>query len=88
MDVQRTDTRRTDFDVVIDEWPAGPKGMALQSLVDSGEVRAVRLPRRFVGLRIQHTQTLIYIEAGHPHVKQVLPQTHPAGRRYQGTGTA
>lgn len=80
--------RRMEFDLILDRWPAEAAGRALQSLVQSGDVQAVRLPRGFVGLRIQPAQTLIYIEDGRPHVRQVLPEPGPVGRRYQRTGTA
>lgn len=80
-------SQRVEFDLILDRWPTGRKGRALWSLVASGDVQAVRLPRGFVGLQIQHAQTLIYIEDGRPHVRQVLPEPHPTDRRYQRTGT-
>lgn len=80
-------SRRVKFDLVLDRWPAKTQGRALWSLVASGDVQAVRLPRGFVGLRIQPAQTLIYIEDGRPHVRQVLPQPRARGRWYQRTGT-
>ena len=80
-------SRRLEFDLVLDRWPARKQGRALWSLVASGDIEAVRLPRGFVGLRIQPAQTLVYIEDGRPYVRQVLPQPHATGRRYQRTGT-
>lgn len=80
--------RNVAFDLVLDRWPAGPQGRALQSLVDDGEVTATRLPRGFVGLVIHHTQTLVYIEAGRPHVRQVLPEPRAVGRRLHRTSAA
>jgi len=65
--------RRIEFDLVLDQWPTGVQGQALQSLVASGDVVAVPLPHAFVGLSIRHTQMMLYVEAGRLHVKQVLP---------------
>lgn len=65
--------RRLEFDVVLDAWPGGAQGGALQSLVTSGDVLAVLLPYGFVGLKILPTQILVYAEAGRMHVKQVFP---------------
>ncbi len=66
--------RRLKFDFILDEWPRGAQGQALQSLVASGDVRAAPLLYGFVGLTIRHTQMMVYVEAGRLHVKQVLPQ--------------
>ncbi len=65
--------RKPEFSAVLDEWPHGPQGDALTSLIISGDVVAVRLPHGFVGLKIVPTQTLFYVEAGRLHIRQVLP---------------
>lgn len=66
-------TPRIEFDVILDEWPAGPKGDALHSLVASGDVIAARLPRGFVGVKLLDTRTVFYIEQGQWHLKQIRP---------------
>lgn len=81
-------TPRTEFDVILDESPAGPKGEALHSLVASGDVVAARLPRGFVGVKLLHTRTLFFIEQGQWHLKQIRPTLEvPAAEEYHGTGT-
>lgn len=47
--------RKPEFSVVLDEWPHGPQGDALTSLIITGDVVAVGLPHGFVGLKIVHT---------------------------------
>ena len=79
--------RRLEFDVILDEWPGGVQSDALRSLIASGDVTAVRLPYGFVGLKMIHTQTLLYVEAGRPHIKQVLPMPGSKILKYRGTGT-
>jgi len=66
--------RRLEFEFILDEWPTGAQGQALQSLVASGDVLAAPLPYGFVGLTIRHTEMMVYVEAGRLHVKQVLQQ--------------
>ncbi len=63
---------RVEFDLILDEWPIGGQGQALQSLVASGDVVVASLPRGFVGLTIRYTRMMLYVEAGRLHVKQVL----------------
>lgn len=70
--------RRLEFDFILDEWPTGAQGQALQSLVASGDVVTAPLPQGFVGLTIRHTQMMVYVEAGRLHVKQVLPPPGPS----------
>ncbi len=78
--------RRLEFDVVLDEWPGGEQGGALDSLVASGDVLAVLLPCGFVGLKIIPAQILIYAEAGRMHVKQVLPTPGARVPQHYGPG--
>jgi len=66
-----------EWDLVLDQWPRGPAGDALQSLIASGDVVAVDLPYGFVGLTIVHSQTIFYVEAGRVHVKHFLPPLPP-----------
>lgn len=66
--------RKLEFDLILDESPAGVQGDALSLLVASGDFIAVRLPYGFVGLRIVHTQTLLYVGAGQLHIKQIIPR--------------
>lgn len=74
MSVRRPATPHTvDFDIVLDEWPGGAAGDALRSLIASGDLVVLSLPYGFVGLKIIHSQTLLYMEAGHLRVKQVVP---------------
>lgn len=68
---------RLDFDVVLDEWPSGAQGAALDSLARSGDIITVLLPNGFVGVKILPTQILVYVESGRMHVKQVLPALRP-----------
>lgn len=68
---------RIKFDLVLDEWPRGAQGAALDSLARSGDVITVRLPYGFVGVKILRTQILVYVESGRMHVKQVLPALRP-----------
>jgi len=65
--------RKLEFDFILDEWPPGAQGQALQSLVASGDVVAAPLPHGFVGMTIRHSRMMVYVEAGRLHVKQVLP---------------
>jgi hypothetical protein len=64
--------RRPEFDVVLDGWPGGAQGKALHSLIETGDVAASPLPYGFVGLTIAAAQTLLYVEAGKLHLKQIL----------------
>jgi hypothetical protein len=79
--------RRLEFDVVLDAWPDHTQGQALHSLISSGDVTAVRLPRGFVGLTIVPAPMLLYLDAGQLHVRQVLPTPGGRVRRYQRPGT-
>lgn len=67
------------FDVVLDEWPAGVQGGALQSLADSGDIVAITLPHGFVGLRMARTQIRCDVDARRIQVQQIRP-TVPAER--------
>lgn len=42
--------RRREFEVVLDAWPDGAQGEALDSLIAGGDVAAAHLPYGFVGL--------------------------------------
>lgn len=76
--------RRLEFDVVLDAWPHGAQGEALDSLIAGGDVAALHLPHGFVGLTIASAQTLLYVEAGKLHVKQILLPPDGRERQYQG----
>lgn len=76
--------RRLEFDVVLDAWPDGAQGEALDSLIAGGDVAAAHLPYGFVGLTIASAQTLLYLEAGRLHIKQILSLPGERERLYQG----
>lgn len=79
--------RTPEFDAVIDEWPQGANGTALDSLIDSGDVIATELPRGFLGLKITRRKLLVFIEAGRWHVKHI-DAVSEASTRYRRTGTS
>ena len=86
MNRQRRSTHPLEFDVIVDEWPPGLKGEALHSLVASSDVIVARLPQGFVGVKLRYTRTLVYIEHGQWHLKQIRP-TPEMPAEYRSTST-
>ncbi len=80
--------RRLEFDVLLDAWPDGAQGKALDSLIAGGDVAPVHLPYGFVGLTIASAHTLLYVEAGKLHVKQILLPPDRRERQSQGASPA